>query len=147
MSSHISTSITEAVVNEIERLEPGVHQYFPVDVTLKNGSKGPRRWLLNICTALDSISLEHSPEIVVVKPLEDAKYHRSWQHRAKFNVMAAATSGEIFITCDRKQVGSHHLWNEYKFEQSIFISDELSDAFERIGGLYAMRRDLRIGLI
>ena len=48
--------LSSAVRDLIEALEPGVHQFFPVDIHGVDGKiREPRRYLLNICQLVDAI--------------------------------------------------------------------------------------------
>lgn len=44
----------------VERLEPGVHQYFPVDMLWEDGTLAQKMYMFNICNRLDTVSREKS---------------------------------------------------------------------------------------
>lgn len=61
-------AVSERVIDIIERIEPGVHQFLPHELIAPDGSVHPeRRWLLNVCTRVQAIDPERSD--VVVDPL------------------------------------------------------------------------------
>jgi hypothetical protein len=54
-------AISQRVIDIIEAIEPGVHQYLPYELICKDGTDHPdKRWLLNVCTRLQAFDLERS---------------------------------------------------------------------------------------
>ena len=113
--------VNEALKGIIERLEPGVHQFFPIEIrTPHNKIKiyPEPYYTIVIGQYLDSFSPEHS---------DDYFYHMSgsrYQHRYGYTlketkeVMASlAFSAAAF--------GNAHLWRERGFHDLICMSDEL----------------------
>jgi hypothetical protein len=92
----IDIGVSERVVDLIESLEPGVHQYLPVEVYHPYGSLFERRWLLNICSRLDTFAAEHSN--IVVSP-----HGRYSIGKDPFQVSAWAA-----------KASGHALWCEYR---------------------------------
>lgn len=120
LAARISWAVPQSVIDAIESLEPGVHRYWPVDITMKDGSKAEPRWLLNICNRLDTISREHSNVGEVGTD-------------PKFSILVMRPDGPKRIVSHREKVGQHALWCEYKYQVAIVISNELAELFREIG--------------
>ena len=110
--------VSERIKSIIERIEPGTHQFFPIDVFYKsNKALAAKMYFLNICTRLDSVDQE----------LTTAKMDYSMWRPDK--------GGELVFNLD--QIGNHHLWHDKHVHNGRMISDELHDAMieQGISGL------------
>jgi hypothetical protein len=59
--SFFGWAISQRVIDIIEAIEPGVHQYLPFELLNPDGSVHPaKRWLLNVCTRAECIDTEKS---------------------------------------------------------------------------------------
>lgn len=126
LSARISWAIPQNVVDAIEALEPGVHRYWPVDITMKDGSKAEPRWLLNICTRLDTISVERSNVVVL----------GSGMIRPSFNTMEVRHKGggPKHLVCRKDRIGNHAIWCEYRYGGGpVFISNAMAEVFRNLG--------------
>lgn len=108
----IGNGITERVVDLIEAIEPGVHQYLPAEIYNSDGSFRERRWLLNICNQLDTLVPEHSN--IVVSP-----YGRYMIGNGAFQVSAW-----------KEKIDRHAIWNEYRVPMRI-IHDQMYEGIKR----------------
>ncbi|MBG6177555.1 hypothetical protein IWQ55_005409 [Labrenzia sp. EL_208] len=124
VNGRIGRAVSERVVDLIERLEPGVHGFWPIDVSFRDGAFAGRRWLLNVGNRLDTLDLEKSkikgnrtdpngrlvPDFAVAgkRPLKD---------------------GPKLLFCRSGAVGRHAIWCEYRFYEAVFVSDELHQLF------------------
>ncbi|MEM7547035.1 MAG: DUF1629 domain-containing protein [Pseudomonadota bacterium] len=54
--------VDDRVRDAAEAIEPGVHQFFPVEMTMQRTGETPERphFLLNVCTMVDSVDPVHS---------------------------------------------------------------------------------------
>lgn len=95
----------------IEGLEPGVHQWFPVDIFNADGTiREPRRYMLNVCQLVDAI--------------EDGYYYTSRDGSGPYN---AGSFHPLKIR--RKDVAGLHLWRDRRAHyQDLFVSDVLYGA-------------------
>lgn len=91
MLSHEVILVSDKVKAIIERLEPGVHQFFPLETLCRGNQPGPQMHLLNICNRLDSV--DHAK---TTKPLN---LGISWR---------TEKPGELFFNLS--QIGRHKLW-------------------------------------
>jgi hypothetical protein len=100
--------LSSEVRDMIETLEPGVHQFFPVEIYGVDGNiREPRRYLLNICQLVDAIV--------------DGRY-------AVLNdgsrLYRASSLKPIKIR--RKDVSNLHLWRDRRLaHQKLLVSDVL----------------------
>ena len=122
LSARIGKAIPQRVIDVIEQFEPGVHRYWPLDITFKDGSKSKPYWMLNITQQLDTISREHST-------VGEIKYSSGMS-----SIGFRDDLPEKRLVCLKEKIGTHHLWCEYRFDlHATFITDELAEAFREIG--------------
>lgn len=110
MLSHSVILISDKVKTIIERLEPGVHQFFPLETWCQGNEPGPRMYLLNICNRLDSVDREKT-----TKPFDRI----AWQN---------GKPGELVFNLS--QIGSHKLWHDRHIYDNFYFTDEVKAAFE-----------------
>ena len=61
ISTPFAYAVSERVIDIIERIEPGIHQYLPFDMRTPDGAPHPdKRWLLNICSRVQLLDVERS---------------------------------------------------------------------------------------
>jgi hypothetical protein len=92
----------------IEDLEPGVHQWFPVDIFNADGTiREPRRYMLNVCQLVDAI--------------EDGYYVTSP------NGARTYSGGSFYpLKIRRQDVAGLHLWRDRRANfEDLFVSDAL----------------------
>lgn len=110
-----SWSVAERVKNWIEEIEPGAHQFFPVEIAFKDGTRVEQNyWILNICTLLDSaIDPESStcrkagPNLQLVP--------NAWYYMDPVGV-------EKKIAVKKDMVVSRAIWRDARYSD-IFVSD------------------------
>ncbi len=99
----------------IEEQEPGLHQFFPVEVTVTR-KKVPvdPMYILNICTRLDAVN-----RTATTKPFVR---NRAW---------TLGDPGEIVF--DLAKIGESKMWHDRHIYDVLFISDELKEVFVAAG--------------
>ena len=115
---------------EVERLEPGVHQFFPINITRPRSKKpvlrrdgleaGPGDYFLFNCLQL----------LDAVLPDLSTGVQRYPSGRLAFNVRSAD------ICVSRSAIARRHLWHgdlHNQGREQFFISDELLAGFRRAG--------------
>jgi hypothetical protein len=113
--------VTEKVKDIIERFEPGVHQFFPVEIVAPNGTVlGRGRYMLNVVTLVDSIvegkNLSSNPDD---------------PHYSPFQPLVARAA----------DIAGLHFWRDKRLpEQGMFMSVEL---FKALDGANCLRVDAR----
>jgi hypothetical protein len=112
MPTAAGSAITQKVIDLIEDIEPGVHRYHPIEVMTKDGAPvAEARFLLNICSRLDTIYVEKS----------DVFY------RQDIDVILYG-NGPRSVFVHKEKVASHAIWVEYKIGDG-FMSDAFANGF------------------
>lgn len=114
--------VSDRLRDLIETLEPGVHKFFTVEVTIGKDYVALRH-LLNVCNRLDTLH----PTLTF--PRDDRGFYKG------------VTGEPCRIVHIAEAVAGHHLWHE-KFAGGLFASDELvGQMVERgVTGLYLGQR-------
>lgn len=109
-----SWAISERVIDLIEAIEPGVHQYLPFELLQPDGSVHPaKRWLLNVCTRADIVDEEKS-DVVRLKPPSDFKFGNN--------------KNEFSLVVKAEEARKRALWFEWRYAGPAFGSPMVSDA-------------------
>ncbi|WP_350149496.1 imm11 family protein [Roseitalea porphyridii] len=112
-----SLLVDEKLKTCVEALEPGVHQFFPIELVWKDGGHAASRYWFNVCTRLDGIDPEKT----------NLEFKGIW--------MGSGKPGEE-LWFSRKKIGGHHIWIERFMTYAPpprFISAELKQALETAG--------------
>jgi hypothetical protein len=115
----------------IERFEPGVHQFEPVDFVDRNGAKLADMFALFVCRRLDSVDRDHTNMLLSPsywRPARDVA-------RRKPGLVPPGYDLDQPSRCvfSERQVGSAHLWRDIHIAHNIYMSGELVDAFDAEG--------------
>ena len=129
LAARITWAVTRPVIDAIEELEPGTHRYWPTEITLAGGGQAEPRWLLNICSRLETLSIEDS-DVMVMSPGQPF-----WTLAPNFSEIAVSNraEGKKHLVCRRDRIGDHAIWCEYRYINSIFISNDLAEKFRSVG--------------
>jgi hypothetical protein len=103
--------VSERMKSVIEQVEPGVHQFFPVDVVGKNGDLLAKHYFFIVCNRLDSIDREAMPYELI---------GGRWNGAGPLNV----------IIYNRRQIGGAHVWID-KYVGTITVSNALAGALKK----------------
>lgn len=129
----IGAAITRRVVDAIEAVESGVHNYLPLELLARGGRPPPEpRVLLNVCRREDTIAVGKSP-----------KLHEVWPDRNKypgFSFYVGNHDKFNGIASHRDKVECLSIWWEYKLSETM-ISDRLADVLFRTGALHLREDD------
>ena len=106
LSTDAGWAITKAVVDAIESIEPGVHQYLTCEILSHDGGSSEKRWLLNVCSRLDTIALEYS----------NIRVHKG-------SGLYVPGPGPFDAAVRKNSVTGRALWCEYRFNNKPLISD------------------------
>lgn len=109
-------TVSEKFREVVEGLEPGVHQFVPVEFVWKDGTHAAKRYWYFPCNRLDSVDREKTTEELV----EGIR----WRPTKKPNFVFS-----------RSQIGDCHLWRDKFMPPSYgpFISNSLYEAFMEAG--------------
>ena len=97
----------------LEELEPGVHQFWPMELYIKNEKIGDAYWL-NICNRLDTMHRK------LTYPFNE----RGFWKPTKDN------PGRLVF--EVQKIGEHHAWHD-KFRGGTFISEEFAARLQAAG--------------
>ena len=105
--------VREPVRAIIDRLDPDVHQFFPISIRTKRGVETEGPWFaMNVTARQDSVVLERS------------LYIPSKDRPDKLNLFYDAATTKDIVVDPARQTGLH-LWRETRFIKSLLGSDEL----------------------
>ena len=120
-------AISQKMIDIIESIEPGVHQYLPYELLQPDGSVHPdRRWLLNCCTRVQAIDWEKSR---VVK----------WQNLPFYGDLFTETERVAHIVVRKEVSQGRALWYDYLYRgvrgggAAFTLSNALWDALNDAG--------------
>lgn len=124
----IGAAVSRRFIEVLESLEPGVHNYLPLELMLRDATLSAGEYgLLNICKRLDTISIEHSEHIV-----------RTWPDKERFPDLEFYAGGSLMMkkgpAAYADKIAGHHLWYEYKASTTM-MSDQLAEALMKIGAI------------
>lgn len=111
----------------IERLEPGVHQFFPIQITMPRERAYPKPYfLLVIGQFLEGFRPEQSPPEVLDKNYRLTCWRRTdWSDKLVFDIRFNSTCCP-HLAFSRSAIGGAHLWRERRaLMNNILISDAL----------------------
>lgn len=104
----------------VEEREPGVHQFFPVELQIaKGGAELGPRYLLNVGQMLTAISSDRS--II------------NWGTRADGSKWAYPPGADDCLVAMRSEIADKSLWIDKLYRQNRFISNDLKIAFDNAG--------------
>ena len=136
MPSIPGIAITQSVIDIIEDIEPGVHQYFPIKFILRSGERQPQPYfLLNTCTYIQTFDLEN-PKFDVSELNEER--HEHYPHH-KYTVIESELfkSGNLdkppILTLFKDKIRGRALWGEYGYDRTIY-SQEMVERVNAMGG-------------
>lgn len=114
-------AISRRVIDMIEAIEPGVHQYLPFQLLQPDGSvHGDQRWMLNVCARAEVVDVEKSNVQWMAPPLN-------------FRFMNAP--GERRLIVKAAEAAKRAFWYEWRYHnaQGTFTSDALWAALQSAG--------------
>lgn len=113
-------AVDEELKTIIERLEPGVHQFWPMKVSMPNGQEYPKKYYgIVIHRHLKSFLPEKSDR-------ESWMGGEFYPGKIGYNTRADSKATYAGIALSKDIIGSAHLWREKELtDPNVFISDEL----------------------
>lgn len=109
----------------IERLEPNVHQFFPIELVNKKRETLASHWIWVPCNRIDSFDREHTTWVL--------KRGRLWMTPNNFSndelPLGYDRSQPLRIVFNANQVGDHHFWRDMLLRMDpLYCSDKAADA-------------------
>lgn len=110
----------------IEALEPGVHRFWPIRITMPRGKEYPEPYFVMVIRQyIDSFRLDATERDVWKKT-----YGNDNQFRVRFPTKKYVTG----LAFSAEAIGGAHLWREQRLiDPRVFISDELQGEISRLG--------------
>jgi hypothetical protein len=126
------TAVDDRMVAAVEAIEPGVHRFHPVEITMKaDGRPLPRpQFLLNCCTSIDAVDPEHSR--VKIKRVLPEETHPDLWYYALLGGSPSQPAGPMKLAVYRDRVAGRAMWWDNRFD-SLFFSDALVAALQAAG--------------
>ena len=119
-------AVDDRTVSAVEALEPGVHRFHPIEVTMKSDGKPlPRpQFLLNCCTSLDAVDPANS-RIEITRVLPEETHPDLWYYTRKMG-------GPLQLSVHRDRIAGRAMWWDNRFKR-LFFSDALVAALQAAG--------------
>ena len=150
MFSEVGVLIPQRIIEIIEDIEPGVHQYFPVKLVLKSEEPEPEPYfILNVCTLIEALDREASNVGIQYLP-EDRHEARPW---SKVMIAPECASPNLEPPYDlivsKNKIKGRAVWREYGMRRlgSSFYSEEFVARVDAVGGMAAYEPHKRVGEI
>ena len=140
--------INQKVIDIIEDVEPGVHQYIRVKHLLKSGEEEPEPYyLLNVCTIVASLCMDnpHLQYKEIPKQFQEKFPYQKYTISSHYEISPRSQDFSIppELTLQRDKIAGRAVWWEYSY--LTLYSEELVDRVNEIGGFSPMMLCLRVG--
>lgn len=135
------TFVSPVVRDLIERFEPGVHQFEPVEYVHSSGEHVTQMFVLFICRRLDTVDRHHTNMLL------SPRYWSAAKSVARRNPELVPPSTDLSvpskIVFNQGQIGTAHLWHDVHINASYFASDALVSALveENITGFAGSQKE------
>lgn len=125
-------AVDDRVVAAVEALEPGVHPFHPIDVTMKaDGRPLPRpQFLLNCCTSVDAVDPANS-RIENTRVLPEETHPDLWYYTIPGG-SPSQPPGPMRLSVHRDRIAGRAMWWDDRFKR-LFFSDALVSALQAAG--------------
>ncbi|WP_333816688.1 imm11 family protein [Tabrizicola sp.] len=125
-------AVDDRMVSAVEALEPGVHRFHPVEITMKaDGKLLPRpQFPLNCCTSVDAIDPENS-RIAVRRVLPEETHPDLWHYTIPGG-SPSQPAGPMRLAVHRDRIAGRAMWWDNRFNR-MFFSDALVAALQTAG--------------
>lgn len=119
-------AVDDRTVAAVESIEPGIHRFHPVEITMKaDGSPLPRpQFLLNCCTSIEAVDPERS-KVKIKRVLPEETHPDNWWYERQMG-------GPLQLAVYRDKIVGRAIWWDNRFK-SLFFSDALVEALQAAG--------------
>lgn len=132
-------SVSEKAKATIEQLEPGVHQFFPVEYRDKDGRPSSIRYWFVPCNRIDSVDRSRSNMVL--------RHGRQWMSPKNASRLGEILPGNVDVgkpaayVFNLKAIAGRHIWRDKHIGgATCFISDAMGDAF-KLANLTGLKLD------
>lgn len=121
--------VSQAFKDLLEEMEPGVHQFFPLEVRRKDGEPVEGQYYLFVISVLLDTALIPEKSNVIQKGT-----YREYPDGGIYDGIyyTASGPGPNKFTLNRKVIGNHHAWVDRRM-RDVFFSDEFVARIEKAG--------------
>ncbi|MEJ2410924.1 MAG: hypothetical protein P8Y48_16890 [Novosphingobium sp.] len=110
--------VSDRVRRKVEEMEPGVHQFLPLEVEMPDGSTvGEKYWIWCNMNVLDALVLERSENIQEIWPNKE--------RFPEYSRYGETANGPPVLALRKSLIAGKAKWSDYKLG-IIFFSDEFS---------------------
>lgn len=126
-------NVSERAKEIIERFEPGVHQFVPVDYVDARDAFLERRYCWVICNRIDSIDREHTTFVLDGRVWALASDLVRWGEADKIPAHIDPNTPGRFVFSLSKMGGAHAWRDKHMNSGTVWLSRALGDAFKDAG--------------
>ncbi len=113
ISLRFAFGVTDRFRQKVEDLEPGVHQFFEVEISAKGGEQPKHRyWFLNICNRVDAID----QELTTLPLVHDGLL---------YSTEGLSVGDDLGLVFRKEAVAGKCMWIDRRVIGTFFFSDEL----------------------
>ena len=121
MPSGGGVTVSRRLKDAIEDIEPGVHQFVPVEVFHKDGSAyGEPFWIFRICTCIDAIN-------PVLGGVEKTFYTAYPEEEPDDYIWEIISGGKDYLAVHKELITGRAAWTDRRYAPRKFFSDALVD--------------------
>ncbi len=103
-------TVSDRLRKLIEEIEPGIHQFEPVQFIAKTGEDLGNRWFWQVCNRLDTVHVERTENFI--------RTAVSWR---------ASLRGEPKLVFSSDAIGEAQFWHDKHFSGGPFVSNAAHD--------------------
>lgn len=127
--------VSQAFRDVVEELEPGVHQFFPVDVRQRNGKEVEGKYYLFVCCQLiDTAVVAERSDVSKSEPSPGSQF---WYYDLLSSIQYEEDpsypirhSGNPRVILDSSIIRNKHFWIERRLPRDLFVSNAARDRMQ-----------------
>jgi hypothetical protein len=125
-------NISQRAKQVIESLEPGVHEFSPVEYTYSRGGRTETRYWFKVGNSIDSIDRERTN--MVLMDGHQWTSPKNLQRRGEPIPPHIDLEKESRLVFNLAQIGDNHMWRDpYVSISGVFFSKRMAQAFQEAG--------------
>jgi len=125
MQSSIGSLYSRRVVDEVEAIEPNVHQFFETEVEMPDGRPAPQRyWLVNNMNRIDALVLDKSEFMYEKWPNKE-----KWPNFSRYRELPG---GRPVLALSKERIAGKAFWSDYMIGYG-FASEEFAGFLDAHG--------------
>lgn len=148
MNTDAGIIVSEVIVNLIEEMEPGIHQYFPVELIMKTGPQPDQRYYpLNVCVSLKTLDFEKSRVFKSPTNVDMRWYFYGEEYAVTLESQVPKLAPPYDLYVKKEAFEGHILWHEHGYyKRSAFsVTDKFYERACALGDLGPLEIDNHAG--